>query len=108
MRAHPRLAPGYKWDALTHGGLIQNNPYLKYWNATIVQNASDTIGDDPTPYIPDGGLDGSGVLDVAREIKLKVKNWAYAYKVTNETKYADRVWLELTASISRLFLWTSR
>ncbi|WVN85424.1 uncharacterized protein L203_100570 [Cryptococcus depauperatus CBS 7841] len=95
IRAHPRLAPGYKWEALTSGGLIENNPYFKYWNATIVQNASSTLNNDPTPYNIDGGLDGSGVLDVAREIKVKVKNWAYAYKVTNETKYADRVWLEL-------------
>ena len=45
------------------------------------------------PMIP--GLDGSGVLDVAREMKLRVKNWAYAYHLTNETKYADRAWLEL-------------
>ncbi|WRT64149.1 uncharacterized protein IL334_001078 [Kwoniella shivajii] len=95
IRANPRLAPAYKWEALTSGGLIANNPYFKQWNATIVQNASDTLGDDPTPYTEDGGLSGSGVLDVAREIKLKVKNWAYAYKVTNETQYADRVWLEL-------------
>nr|XP_019049253.1 heparinase II/III family protein [Kwoniella bestiolae CBS 10118]OCF28183.1 heparinase II/III family protein [Kwoniella bestiolae CBS 10118] len=94
IRANPRLAPGYKWDAL-NGGLISKNLYFKQWNATIVQNASDTLGDDPTPYTEDGGLSGSGVLDVAREIKVKVKNWAYAYKVTNETKYADRVWLEL-------------
>lgn len=73
-----------------------------------MQNASDTLGDEPTPYVPDGGLDGSGVLDVARQIKLKVKNWAYAYKVTNETKYADRVWLELTVGIGRISLWASR
>lgn len=73
-----------------------------------MQNASDTLGDEPTPYVTDGGLDGSGVLDVAREIKLKVKNWAYAYKVTNETKYADRVWLELTVGIGRISLWASR
>lgn len=102
------MAPGYKWDALTTGGLIQNNPYFKFWNATIVQNASDTLGDVPTPYDIDGGLNGSGVLDVARAIKLKVKNWAYAYKVTNETKYADRVWLELTVGIGRISLWASR
>ncbi|WVR05880.1 hypothetical protein IAU60_002906 [Kwoniella sp. DSM 27419] len=94
MRANPRLAPDYKWQALT-GGLIANNPYFKQWNETIVNNASATLGDDPTPYTEDGGLTGSGVLDVAREVKLKVKNWAYAYRVTNETKYADRVWLEL-------------
>ncbi|WWC86267.1 uncharacterized protein L201_001140 [Kwoniella dendrophila CBS 6074] len=95
IRPNPRLAPAYKWEALTSGGLIANNLYFKQWNATIVGNASSTLNDDPTPYTEDGGLTGSGVLDVAREIKLKVKNWAYAYKVTNDTKYADRVWLEL-------------
>ncbi|WWD17872.1 hypothetical protein CI109_102316 [Kwoniella shandongensis] len=98
IRPNPRLAPAYKWAALTTGGLIANNPYLKYWNQTIVNNASSTLNDDPTPYDIDGGLGGSGVLDPAREIKQKVKNWAYAYKVTNETKYADRVWRELQAA----------
>ena len=99
IRAHPRLiAPGYKWTALTTGGLIENDPYLKFWNETIVNNASSTLNDDPVAYIPDGGLTGSGVLDPARRMKLKVKNWAYAYLVTNETKYADRVWLEVQVS----------
>jgi len=60
-----------------------------------VNNASATINDDTVPYNIDGGLDGSGVLDVAREIKVRVKQWAYAYKVTNETRYADRVYREL-------------
>jgi hypothetical protein len=54
---------------------------------------------DPVPYRIDGGLTGSGVLDVAREMKLRVKNWAYAFRVTNETKYADRVFLELQVSV---------
>lgn len=32
-------------------------------------------------------------------MKLKVKNWAFAYRVTNETRYAERVWREVqTAS----------
>ncbi|KAL7419540.1 hypothetical protein Q5752_005451 [Cryptotrichosporon argae] len=96
IRAHPRLgAPQYKWDALTSGGLIANNPYLSYWNKTIVGNASATLNDAPEAYVEDGGLSGSGVLDVARRIKLKVKNWSYAYRVTNNTAYADRVWTEL-------------
>ena len=95
IRGHPRLiAPGYRWDALA-SGLIANDPYLSFWNTTIVGNASSTLGDDPVPYSIDGGLSGSGVLDVARQMKLKVKNWAYAYRITNNTAYADRVWKEL-------------
>jgi hypothetical protein len=78
-----------------NSGLIANDPYFKYWNETIMNNASATIGDDPVEYVTDGGLDGSGILDVAREIKVRVKQWAYAYKVTNETRYADRVLREL-------------
>ncbi|KAK8865938.1 hypothetical protein IAR55_001087 [Kwoniella newhampshirensis] len=98
IRPNPRLFPMYKWQALTTGGLIANNPYFKYWNQTIVGNASSTLNDEPTPYDIDGGLAGSGVLDPSRRIKEKVKNWAYAYRVTNETKYADRVWRELNAA----------
>lgn len=95
LRPHPRLiAPQYKWDALRNG-LIAQNPYFEQWNRTIVANASESLNDDPTPYIVDGD---SGVLDVAREIKLKVKNWAYAYRITGNTQYADRVWRELWVS----------
>ena len=100
IRDHPRLgAPAYKWAAL-HSGLIAADPYLSFWNKTIIFNASDSsspnsIDKDPLEYTPDGGLEGNGVLDIARQMKVRVKNWAYAYKITNETKYADRVWLEL-------------
>ena len=73
---------------------------MKQWNDKILGNASDTVDSDPIGYIEDGGLEGSGVLDVAREMKLRVKNWAYAYHLTNETKYADRVFLELQVSVA--------
>ncbi|KAJ9097204.1 hypothetical protein QFC21_004873 [Naganishia friedmannii] len=95
IRDHPRLiAPKYKWDAL-NSGLIAKDPYFTYWNSTIVANATNTLNDPVVPYTEDGGLSGSGVLDPAREIKMKVKNWAYAYRVTNDTKYANRVKAEL-------------
>lgn len=99
LRSHPRLgAPEYKWAAL-NAGLISDDPYIKYWNDQILANASATIGDAPVAYESDGDLaSGSGVLDVARQMKVKVKNWAYAYRVTNETRYADRVFLELQVS----------
>lgn len=41
-------------------------------------------------------MDGaSGVLDVAREIKMRVKAFSYVYRMTNDTKWADRAWLEI-------------
>lgn len=43
----------------------------------------------------DGGLGGSGVLDVAREVQLRIKHWGYAYQMTNDTKWVDRCWLEV-------------
>lgn len=96
IRAHPRLiAPAYKWQALTSGGLIANDPYLNFWNSTIVNNATKVLSQDPIAYVTDGGLDGSGVLDPAREIKIRIKNLAYAYRVTNNTAFADRAWTEL-------------
>jgi len=82
-----------------NAGLLTSDPYFSYWNEYILKNASDLVDTDPVPYVTDGGLDGSGVLDVAREMKVRVKIWAYAYKVTNETKYADRVYRELQVSI---------
>jgi hypothetical protein len=92
--------------------LIESDPYFKYWSDIIVQNASATIGEDPVPYDIDGGLDGSGVLDVARKMKVRVKQWAYAYKITNETRYADRVYRELNVSLippcTRVVLMTGR
>ena len=42
-----------------------------------------------TPRIIDGG---SGMLDVSRQIKEKVKNWSYAWRMTGNTKGANRVY----------------
>lgn len=38
------------------------------------------------------------MLDVAREVQLRIKHWGYAYKLSNDTKWVDRAWLELTVS----------
>lgn len=39
------------------------------------------------------------MLDPAREIQLRIKHWGYAWRMTNDTKWSDRAWLELqTAS----------
>ncbi|KAI0778382.1 chondroitin AC/alginate lyase [Trametes elegans] len=87
----PRLiAPAYKWNALPQ--LIKSDPYLKFWNETIFGNATEYYGLDPVVYHMDGD---SGILDNAREIKQRVKAFAYAYRLSNDTKWVDRTFVEL-------------
>ncbi|KAM0750669.1 hypothetical protein T439DRAFT_289176 [Meredithblackwellia eburnea MCA 4105] len=91
---HPLLfAPKYKWDCLPKQ--IAADSYMASWNATIFANATKFYDMAPTQYVEDGGLSGSGVLDVAREVQLRIKHWGYAYKISNDTKWVDRAWLEL-------------
>lgn len=91
---HPKLfAPTYKWERLP--ALIKVDPYLASWNATIFANATLFYNMEPTNYSIDGGYSGSGVLDVAREVQLRLKHWAYAYRLSKDTKWIDRAWREL-------------
>ncbi|KPV72288.1 uncharacterized protein RHOBADRAFT_56100 [Rhodotorula graminis WP1] len=95
--SHPLLiATENKWACLP--GLIQSDSYLSYWNDTVFRNASRFYDMTPTNYSIDGGLTGSGVLDVAREVQLRIKHWAYAYKLSNDTKWVDRTWQELVVA----------
>jgi len=87
----PRLiAPTYKWQALPT--LIQNDPYLKGWNDTIFGNATSYYSLVPVVYFLDGD---SGILDNARDVKMRIKAFAYVYRMTNDTKWVDRAWAEL-------------
>ncbi|KAJ7099623.1 heparinase II/III family protein [Mycena crocata] len=87
----PRLiAPAYKWAALPN--LIATDPYLSGWNASIFFNASQYYDLPPVVYNLDGD---SGILDNAREVKMRIKALSYVYRMTNDTKWADRVWSEI-------------
>ncbi|KAG6821350.1 hypothetical protein H0H93_014147 [Arthromyces matolae] len=84
----PRLiAPSYKWQALP--ALIQGDPYLQGWNDTIFGNATDYYSLPPVQYFMDNS---SGILDNCREIKMRIKAFAYVYHMTNDTKWVDRAW----------------
>ncbi|KAG8940425.1 hypothetical protein FRC04_005252 [Tulasnella sp. 424] len=90
----PRLiAPAYKWDQLPN--FVASDPYMKDWNDTIMADAQKWQAMDPVPYEIDGGLGKSGVLDVARQVKQRIKAFAYAYRVTKQTMWVDRAWKEL-------------
>ncbi|KAG6830346.1 hypothetical protein H0H92_001139 [Tricholoma furcatifolium] len=87
----PRLiAPAYKWEALPN--LIKNDPYLQGWNQTIFGNATAYYSLPPVQYFMDGS---SGMLDNSREVKMRIKAFAYVYRMTNDTKWVNRTWTEL-------------
>ena len=46
----------------------------------------------PVPYVLDSG---NGILDPARQVKQRVKAFSYVYRMSNDTKWLDRVWTEL-------------
>lgn len=91
---HPRLmAPQYQWDCLPDR--IKNDAYLTAWNATLMHNASASLSAKPVTYAVDGGLDLSGILDVARIVQQRIKWWGYAYRMTGDKKYSARAMTEL-------------
>ena len=94
---HPRLiAPQYQWDCLQ--SKIENDAYLTVWNYTIFQNATKWLDEDPVTYDVDGGLTLSGILDVARIVQQRLKAWAYAWRLTKDTKYRDRAYKEMSVA----------
>ncbi|KAH7104948.1 chondroitin AC/alginate lyase [Auriculariales sp. MPI-PUGE-AT-0066] len=87
----PRIiAPKYKWDALPE--LIQKDAYLKAFNDRIIANGTQYRTMPVVKRVVDGG---SGILDISREIKMRIKVWAYAYRSTGDTKWLDSMWREL-------------
>ncbi|THV07865.1 heparinase II/III family protein [Dendrothele bispora CBS 962.96] len=95
----PRLiAPAYKWAALP--SMIPNDPYLKGWNDTIFGNATQYMSLPPVVYHMDGS---SGILDNSREIKMRIKAFAYVYRMTNDTKWVERCWQEVSNAFSDSF-----
>ena len=99
----PRLiAPAYKWQALPT--LIKNDPYLQGWNDTIFGNATTYFSLPPVVYFMDGD---SGILDNARNVKMRIKAFAYVYRMTNDTKWVDRAWAEIKVSYIRFMHVTS-
>jgi hypothetical protein len=67
------------------------------WNDTIFGNATTYHDLEPVVYHMDGS---SGILDNAREIKMRIKALAYAYRMTNDSKWVDRTWLEVAVSLA--------
>lgn len=92
LHSHPRLfAKQDKWLVLP--SLIATDPYLASWHKTITQTAEDLYVEPPLEY--EDGVPGSDILDIARHLQLRVKHWAYAYRISQDEQWAWRIWEEL-------------
>ncbi|PWY97181.1 hypothetical protein BCV70DRAFT_203105 [Testicularia cyperi] len=97
LRPHPRIMTTQnEWNCLATK--IANDAYLTVWNETIFTNATAWAKLDPVAFVFDGGPSGSGILDISREIQQRVKAWAYAYKMSGNTAFKDRLFLELNTA----------
>ncbi|SNX84108.1 uncharacterized protein MEPE_02816 [Melanopsichium pennsylvanicum] len=94
LRPHPRIMTTQaEWDCLPNK--IANDAYLTVWNSTIFNNATKWSAESYVEYVADGGFTGSGILDVSRNVQQRVKAFAYAYKMSNNTSFKDRLYGEL-------------
>ncbi|KZP04495.1 hypothetical protein FIBSPDRAFT_843895, partial [Athelia psychrophila] len=67
---------------------------------TIFGNATEYYNLPPVVYFMDGG---SGILDNCRYVKMRIKAFGYAYRMTNDTKWSDRAYAELENAVSSSF-----
>jgi hypothetical protein len=75
---------------------------MQGWNDTIFRNASEYAARGTVRYFLDGD---SGILDVAREVKQRIKAFGYAYRMTNDTKWSELAWAELQVGFIILEQW---
>jgi hypothetical protein len=95
--SHPRLfATPDMWLKLPER--IARDPYLARWNETIFDKAEELHGKPTVEITPDMRLSGSGILDEAREVQLRIKYWAYVYRMTKGSRWKHRIWEEILAA----------
>lgn len=91
-KQHPRLyADSNTLDNLKQ--LLENNDtYITRWFTNVKGNADSILTQPPKEYeIPDG----LRLLEVSREVLSRATSLGMAYKLTGDTKYAERLWVEL-------------
>lgn len=78
--------------------LIARDPYLARWNETIFDKAQE-LHEKPTVHITsEMRARGSGILDEAREVQLRIKYWAYVYRLTKNNRWKRRIWEVILAA----------
>ena len=90
---HPRLfATSADWERLKKE--IPGRPELGKWHRDLLRQAGDLLTRPAETYrIPDG----KRLLTVSRSVLTRVKTLAYAFRMTGDVRYRERLWTELDA-----------
>lgn len=93
-KEHPRLfATSAEFEALRHQ--VAKNAELGRWFQAIRKDADDILRRPPSEYvIPDG----KRLLATSRQVKQRVQTLGLVYRLTDEKRYAERLWQELEAA----------
>lgn len=94
-KAHPRIIAGQQtFDNLK--SMLQNNDvYITKWFSNV-KAVSDSMLSLPTQgYVKP---DGIRLLDASREVLRRARFLSMTYRMTGDSKYAERLWTELNAA----------
>lgn len=88
---HPRLhADAEDFEHLKE--LCNTNQNIRKWTSGIICKADSLLNEAPLEYdIPDG----LRLLNVSRAVQDRLLCLGYSYRITGDTKYAQRAWTEM-------------
>jgi hypothetical protein len=94
-QSHPRLLASNEDFGRIKAKQAAGDPQTQAWTASLHQQAIDLLGTEPSKYeIPDG----LRLLDTSRRVLSRVYTLALMYRLENDSRYAQRAWLELEAA----------
>lgn len=93
---HPRILATQKdFDRIKRDRAT--NEYLKTTVDSLINSAETAISLPVCEYVIPDGL---RLLDTSKQVLSRVSSWAFAYKITGDTKFAERCYKELEAAAS--------
>ena len=91
---HPRiLARADDWERIRND--LEHDQYLQKWYSVVLRTSNGLLNEPPVKYEI---LDGKRLLEVSRVVKRRIENLGVAWKLSGDTKYAERAYEELLAA----------
>jgi uncharacterized protein YjdB len=88
---HPRLMARAD-DFERMKSQVVTDPYMAKWYANVKKSAEAVLTEPPVQYKPDSG---NRFLETSRLVLSRLQTLGLMYRITGESRYAERAWLEL-------------